>query len=121
MQANRRVAVFGAPEAELLEAASELEQGLVVAHGKAVWDAQDVELAQLSSGDDISPQRRPERRSEQLSKTRSDSDLGQVRSYGSDELSEVCCIEVAKRGSVSGGRSAACALTRRACEPRRLP
>jgi hypothetical protein len=91
----------GPTKAEHLEAASELDQGLDVAHGKAFFDVDDLERAQLSSWDDTTPQRRPEGRSHELFKAQTGNELGQVRSDGSDELSKLCCVEVAERGAVS--------------------
>jgi len=71
--------------------------------GKLLWDAIDVEHSQLASGDDISPQRRPEKRPHKLFEAREDRDLGQVRPDGSDELSKVCCVEVVERGDEREG------------------
>ena len=67
----------------------------------AFWHVQELERAQLSSADDVNTQRRPERGRQELFKALIDSDSGQVRSDGSDELSQVCCVEVAERGAVS--------------------
>ena len=102
-QADRRVAVVTKrpTEAELLEAASELAKGSTSLMETPFGMSKDMDRAQISSGDDMSPQRRPERRPQELFKAPEDRDVVHVRSDGSDELSKVCCVEVAEGRAVS--------------------